>query len=91
MLAIEHAGAYDEVARFEAASKLFRAMVVVGITMAIASALQSNIDEALIALGAAVLSYWPYVDRRYKSTEAAYRLVIVLRSRAGAKGGTEPG
>lgn len=27
VLAIEHAGAYDEVARFKAASKLFRAMV----------------------------------------------------------------
>lgn len=91
VLAIEHAGAYDEVARFEAASKLFRAMVVVGIAVAIASALQSKTDEALIAVGAAVLSFWPYVDRRYKSTEAAYRLVIVLRSRAKAKDGTEPG
>ena len=91
VLAIEHAGAYDEVARFEAASKLFRAMVVVGITVAIASALQSETHEALIAVGVAVLSYWPYVDRRYKSTEAAYRLVIVLRSQAGAKDRMGPG
>lgn len=89
VLAIEHAGAYDEVARLEAASKLFRAMVVVGLTVAVASALKSRTDEALVAAGGAVLSFWPYVDRRYKSTETAYRLVIVLRSRAAAKDGTQ--
>lgn len=81
VLALEHPGAFDEVTRYVAASKLFRSMVVVSIVVAIAAAIQSEILVALLAVSAAVLSFWPYVDRRYKSTETAYRLVIVLRMR----------
>ena len=81
VLAIEHRDAFDEVSRLEAASKLFRSMVIVSLVVAVAAALRSQRDAALAAVGGAVLSFWPYVDRRYKSTEAAYRLVIVLRAR----------
>jgi hypothetical protein len=81
VLAIEHRDAFDEVIRLEAASKLFRSMVVVSFGVAAAAAFRFQRDQALAGVAAAVLSFWPYVDRRYKSTEAAYRLVIVLRSR----------
>jgi hypothetical protein len=81
VLAMEEREAFDEVTRYEAASKLFRTMVVVSLAVSVAAALRSQLDASLAAVGAAVLSCWPYVDRRYKSTETAYRLVIVLQKR----------
>lgn len=77
--------AFDEVARFEATSKLFRTLVLDALIIAVVCAAQGNLDGAMLGVAAAVLSFWPYVDRRYKSTEMAYRHVIVYLAGGGSK------
>ena len=69
--------AFDEVARYEATSKLFRTLVLDALIVACVCAARGNLDGAMLGILAAILSFWPYVDRRYKSTETAYRHVIV--------------
>ncbi len=90
VLAIEHREAFDEVSRLEAASKLFRSMVVVSLGVSVAAAFREQLNASLAAFVAAMLSFWPYVDRRYKSTEAAYRLVIVLRAHRSNRSSEKP-
>lgn len=80
VLAVEQRDAFDDVTRLEAASKLFRSMVVVALIVAAAAAWHSELEVTGLAILGAILSFFPYVDRRYKSTETAYRLVIVLRT-----------
>lgn len=87
VLSIEHREGYDEVARLEAASKLFRSMVVVFLVVAVAAAYKSQLNASMAGIAGAVLAFWPYFDRRYKSTETAYRLVIVVRARRAHSAG----
>jgi hypothetical protein len=85
VLAEESQAATDEIARYESASKLFRSLVVVGVFASIAGAARGQAGIALSGVAASALSYLPYVDRRYKSTETAYRFVVALRSAVGSK------
>ena len=80
VLAEESQAGTDEIARYESVSKLFRSLVVVGVGAAIAGASKANVGIALAGVLAATLSFFPYVDRRYKSTETAYRFVVSLRA-----------
>jgi hypothetical protein len=73
----QHEGMND-VRSYEAASKLFRTLVVVAAVIAGVCAVQGRADRMLVAFVGAIICFFPYVDRRYKSTELAYRLVIAL-------------
>lgn len=82
ILTLHHPAGMAEVARLEADSKFFRSLVVVLIIL-LAATLANDWHQTgavfPVLLGiAAVLSYWRYTERRYKSTEQAYRFMIVL-------------
>ena len=73
-----------EVARLEADSKFFRSLVIVLAILLVATVANNWHQTGVVfpvLLGVfAVLSYWRYTERRYKSTEQAYRYMIVLAS-----------
>jgi hypothetical protein len=70
-----------EVARLEADSKFFRSLMVVLSILFISVIWQGVRDLVPAVLGMLlVLSYLRYTERRYKSTEQAYRYMIVLAS-----------
>lgn len=73
-----HDAATAEVHAYEAASKLFRTLVVVAAVISAVCAAQGRTEQMLLAFLAAVICFFPFVDRRYKSTEHAYRLVIAM-------------
>ena len=80
--AINHPAGMAEVARLEADSKFFRSLVVVLVILLAATLANDGHRTGIVfpvLLGVfAVLSYWRYTERRYKSTEQAYRFMIVL-------------
>jgi hypothetical protein len=65
-----------DVARLEADSKFFRSLVVVLFVLVAYSIKEGGIILGIL-LVLTVLSYWRYTERRYKSTEQAYRYMIV--------------
>lgn len=82
VLTLNHPAGMAEVARLEADSKFFRSLVVVLIVL-LAATLTGDWHRTgavfPVLLGVtAILSYWRYTERRYKSTEQAYRFMIVL-------------
>lgn len=90
ILTLNHPAGMAEVARLEADSKFFRSLVVVLVILLAATLANDGHRTGIVfpvLLGVfAVLSYWRYTERRYKSTEQAYRFMIVLAGddRAGA-------
>jgi len=84
ILTLNHPTGMAEVARLEADSKFFRSLVVVLIILLVATLTNDWHQTGAVfpvLLGVfAVLSYWRYTERRYKSTEQAYRYMIVLAS-----------
>ena len=82
ILTLNHPAGMAEVARLEADSKFFRSLVVVLVILLAATLANDGHRTGIVfpvLLGVfAVLSYWRYTERRYKSTEQAYRFMIVL-------------
>lgn len=79
VLTLNHPQAMAEVSRFEADSKFFRSLVVVLAIFFVAVLRQGLRDAMPLVLGVLLLmSYLRYVKLRYKSTEQAYRYMIVL-------------
>jgi hypothetical protein len=76
MLRLKAPAACTDVERFEADSKFFRSLVV-AIPLSAALVLPAWVCLALAA-PAAILAVVAYADRRRKSTEWAYRYVLVL-------------
>src|SRR5262249_6167075 len=81
VLSLQHPPGLVEVARFEADSKFFRTLVVV-LTILLVSVIWHGPRDLLIPalLMLIALSFWRYVERRYKSTQQAYWYVIVLHT-----------
>lgn len=81
-LTLNHPAGLAEVARLEADSKFFRSLVIVLVILLAATLAKDGHGTGAVfpvLLGVfAVLSYWRYTERRYKSTEQAYRFMIVL-------------
>lgn len=81
VLTLSHPQGMAEVARLEADSKFFRSLMVVLAILFITVIWQGARDLTPVVLGVLlVLSYMRYTERRYKSTEQAYRYMIVLAS-----------
>lgn len=82
ILTLHHPSGMAEVARLEADSKFFRSLVVVLVILLAATLTndwyQTGIVFPVLLAVFAGLSYWRYTERRYKSTEQAYRFMIVL-------------
>jgi hypothetical protein len=82
--------AYNDVLRYEAESKFFRSLIVVMPLVGLLAAARWADGPPLVVVslplaGAAIsrLSFHRYAERRYKSTEWAYRYAIVLLADAG--------
>lgn len=86
-LTLNHPAGLAEVARLEADSKFFRSLVIVLVILLVATLANGGPGTGAVfpvLLGVfAVLSYWRYTERRYKSTEQAYRFMIVLAGEDG--------
>ena len=84
ILTLNHPAGMAEVARLEADSKFFRSLVIVLAILLVATVAnnwhQTGVMFPLLLGVFAALSYWRYTERRYKSTEQAYRYMIVLAS-----------
>jgi hypothetical protein len=76
--ALQHPGGMVEVARLEADSKFFRSLVVVLLIMSVTPLIQGPKKLGWMLIVLAMLSFWRYVERRYKSTQQAYWYVITL-------------
>lgn len=92
ILTLNHPAGMAEVARLEADSKFFRSLVIVLVILLAATLANNwhrtgNLFPVLLGI-CAVLSYWRYTERRYKSTEQAYRYMIVLASEDRLQPGT---
>jgi mannose-6-phosphate isomerase-like protein (cupin superfamily) len=77
-LTLQHPAALAAVQRFEADSKFFRSLVVVLVIIALWNCANGQWPYALLCLVAMGLSFWRYVDQRYKATEQAYWYLITL-------------
>jgi hypothetical protein len=73
-----------DVQRYEADSKFFRSMVLLLLVLVSMLAWKGELWLAGAALLLLVGSFWRYAERRYKSTEWAYRHVIVHLARGDA-------
>jgi hypothetical protein len=96
---IRSSAARGDIERLEASQKLFRSLVVVGA----ASAAHFLLAErrplwSLACVALAVVSYWRYVDQRWKMTELTYATAAILyavsekgerRSPPGGAGGSD--
>lgn len=78
-LLLEKPAAYASVQRFEADSKFFRSLVVVLLLLAFGFVGVSRPMAGIICFALAVPAFFRYAERRYKSTEWAYRYVITLK------------
>ena len=74
--------AYADVLRYEADSKFFRSLVVVLPVVGILLGLHKMVIAVPILSYLGYVCFFRYAERRYKSTEWAYRYVIVLDSHA---------
>ncbi|HZR58402.1 MAG TPA: hypothetical protein VFA74_16130 [Terriglobales bacterium] len=79
-LTLQCPGALQEVHRFEADSKFFRSLLVVLLILAIALLFKGKLLLSLFCLALSWLSFWRYVERRFKATEQAYRYIITLEA-----------
>jgi hypothetical protein len=70
--------AYSDVLRYEADSKFFRSLVVVLPIVGILLVFRNLVLAVPILSYLGYVCFFLYADRRYKSTEWAYRYVIVL-------------
>ena len=90
-LMIQCPAALSDVQRLEADSKFFRSFFAVLMLLALwlsAQMLLGKLEYWALALGCvvlAVLSFWRYAERRFKSVEQAYWYVITLEHCAPAK------
>lgn len=78
VLLLRWPSAAANVERYEADSKFFRSLVVVGVAIAAIALAQGAVGAAVVIAGLAAACFWRYAERRYKSTLWAYRHVIVL-------------
>lgn len=77
-LTLQYPAALATVQRFEADSKFFRSFVVVLLIVTLWNCVHGHWLTALLCLVAMGLSFWRYVDQRYKATQQAYWYVITL-------------
>ena len=76
------------VKRFEADSKFFRSFTIVLLILAFGLLLEANGQRrvyAVVSFVIALASFLRFAERRYKSTEWAYRHVIVMAAEGGHK------
>jgi hypothetical protein len=78
LLLLRWPSAAANVERYEADSKFFRSLVVVGVAISAIALAQGAFGAAVVMAGLAAACFWRYAERRYKSTLWAYRHVIVL-------------
>jgi hypothetical protein len=78
VLLLRWPSAAANVERYEADSKFFRSLVVVGVAISAIALAQGAVGAAVVIAGLAAACFWRYAERRYKSTLWAYRHVIVL-------------
>lgn len=79
MLVLGHPEGMAEVGRLEADSKFFRSLVVVLAFLLVLMIAHGQQDYLVLVLSAMfVLSFWRYVERRYKSTQHAYWYMIAV-------------
>lgn len=76
--------AYADVLRYEADSKFFRSLVVVLPIVGVLLLFRGMVLALPILSGLGYACFFRYAERRYKSTEWAYRYVIVLSAQAVA-------
>jgi hypothetical protein len=67
-----------EVRRYEADSKFFRSMTFLLLLLAGLLALQDDVIWAAISLLLSIACFGRYAEQRYKSTDAAYRHILIL-------------
>jgi hypothetical protein len=79
-LIIQCPSALQEVHRFEADSKFFRSLLVVLLILTIVVIVKGKPLLSLVCLALSCLSFWRYVERRFKATEQAYRYIITLET-----------
>jgi hypothetical protein len=77
ILMLEAPAAFADVQRYEADSKFFRSLIVVLPLCGLLLGTQGLWWPLLPLAGLAVLSFLRYAERRYKSTQWAFRYVIV--------------
>jgi len=77
---LQHPEAIHEVHRLEADSKFFRSLVVLLLVITIVSFAQQKWDGGIVFSATLLLSFWRYVEQRFKSTKRAYQLVITLEN-----------
>ena len=88
MLVLQHPEGMAEVARLEADSKFFRSLVVVLAILLLSAIARRQWDYFVLVLFVLLLlSFWRYVERRYKSTQHAYWYMIALDSMSKGRGG----
>lgn len=78
VLVLQHPAGIVEVSRYEADSKFFRSIVVVLLFMSGNAFTQGQSALGWGFIMMVVLSFWRYVERRYKSTQQAYWYVLAL-------------
>lgn len=82
VLTLNHPTGIADIARLEADSKFFRSLVVVLAILLVATLSndghKTGIVFPVLLVVCTGLAYWRYTERRYKSTEQAYRFMIVL-------------
>jgi hypothetical protein len=78
ILALNHDAAHTEVRQFEADSKFFRSLVVLGIGSVGVGIYEQNVWLAAGALLATMMCAWRSVERRWKATHRAFEYVVVI-------------
>ncbi len=87
MLVLQHPEGIVEVGRLEADSKFFRSLVVVLAFLLVIAIARGRRDYLVLVLFVLVLlSFWRYVERRYKSTQHAYWYMIALDAMSKGRG-----
>jgi hypothetical protein len=71
-------GAMAEVRRHESDSKFFRSLVIVFSFLAVLQLYRSAYAKLAGCAVLAALSFWRYIDQRWKSTELAYQYLIAM-------------
>lgn len=77
-LVLHHQAAHAEVKQFEADSKFFRSLVVVGLGTIALAVRELNLWLTLGAVVATVMCTWRYVEQRWKATHRAYEYVVMI-------------
>lgn len=75
--------ALADVERYEADSKFFRSLIVV-IPIALPLLVDSPVEAIPVVVVLTVAAFLRYAERRHKSTEWAYRYVVVMSAEAAA-------